>query len=282
MKIGVLVDSFRLPVLEGIKKAAALGVTGIQLYATSGETAPKNMTAAKVAQLKDAVAANGMEISAVCGDLGGHGFMEAEQNLWKIEESKRIMDLTLALGAKIVTTHIGIVPENDCAMREVMRKACGALSEYGDAVGAKFAIETGPEPAQVLKSFIDELPGSSVRVNFDPANLVMVLGEDPAEQARILKDYIIHTHAKDGVRLKKVPATAIYRLPGDMRDNLEGIDAFKEVPLGQGEVHFDSYLNALKEIGYTGYLTIEREVGDRPEDDIKEAVDFLKSKIFLA
>jgi sugar phosphate isomerase/epimerase len=52
--------------------------------------------------------------------------------------------------------------------------------------------------------------------------------------------------------------------------------AFLEVPLGEGGVDWDGYLNALNEIGYGGYLTIEREVGSNPEADIRLAVNFLK------
>ena len=33
---------------------------------------------------------------------------------------------------------------------------------------------------------------------------------------------------------------------------------------------------ALREIGYEGYLTIEREAGDTPEEDIRKAVEYLR------
>ena len=52
--------------------------------------------------------------------------------------------------------------------------------------------------------------------------------------------------------------------------------AFEEVPLGQGGVPYAKYLAALEEIGYKGFLTIEREVGGNPYADIELAVNFLK------
>ncbi|MNJ03041.1 hypothetical protein D3C73_1632140 [compost metagenome] len=52
---------------------------------------------------------------------------------------------------------------------------------------------------------------------------------------------------------------------------------FEEVPLGAGSVDFPAYFAALQEIDYTGYLTIEREVGDNPEEDIRQAVGFIRS-----
>ena len=62
-------------------------------------------------------------------------------------------------------------------------------------------------------------------------------------------------------------------------DALNACKGFKEVPLGEGQVDWDAYIAALKEIGYDGFLTIERECGDNPENDITLAASFLKSKI---
>jgi sugar phosphate isomerase/epimerase len=56
-------------------------------------------------------------------------------------------------------------------------------------------------------------------------------------------------------------------------------DYFLELPLGEGKVDFDAYLNALTEIGFKGFLTIERECGADPYADILKAADFLRSKI---
>ncbi len=123
------------------------------------------------------------------------------------------------------------------------------------------------------------LNSNGVRVNFDPANLVMVLGEDPAQAAEILGEYIVHTHAKDGILVKKTDPEIIYKFfaEGGIEDfRLE--DYFREVPLGKGQVNFDRYLNALVKTGFKGFLTVEREVGENPEQDILEAVQFLKLK----
>ena len=79
-----------------------------------------------------------------------------------------------------------------------MQEACFELSRYADDIGAHFAIETGPEKSATLKKFLDSLGSTGVGVNLDPANLVMVTGDDPAGAVHNLKDYIVHTHAKDG------------------------------------------------------------------------------------
>lgn len=275
-EIGVLVDSFKLDIKDGIRKTKEVGASGIQIYAVNGKMAPENLSPSQRRELADMVSSNGLVISALCGDLGG-GFVKPEENLKRIEKSKRIMDLAKDLGTDIITTHIGVVPENPAHPRwSVLQDACEALGEYGDSVGAVFAIETGPEPSALLKRFLDSLHSTGVRVNLDPANLVMVTGDNPAQAVYNLRNYIVHTHAKDGILLRHENPEVIY---GIIEDVIQKGEAFMEVPLGEGRVDFPSYLRALDSIGYHGFLTIEREVGENPERDIRTAITFLNHSI---
>lgn len=283
-KIGVIVDSFGVGVREGLKKAKEVGADGVQIYAVKGEMDPDNLTPAARRELKDYIESLGLEISALVGDLGGHGFQDKEANPQKIEKSKRILDLAKELGTNIVTTHIGVVPQDpNSEIYETMQKACEELSQYASSMGGYFAIETGPETAAHLKSFLDTLSSKGVSVNFDPANMVMVTGDDPVQGVYTLKDYIVHTHVKDGIRFKEVDPREVYGSlgyepmdHGKIAQMVSSGEIFKEVPLGEGKVDFDAYFQALIDIGYTGYLTIEREVGDQPEVDIRKAVEFIK------
>lgn len=277
-KIGVIVDSFRLGVKDGIKKAKEVGADGIQLYAVSGEMDPDNLSQQERKELLDYIKSNGLVVSAICGDLGGHGFGIKEDNKVKIEKSKRIMDLAKDLETNIVTTHIGVVPDDKNHPRyKIMKDACNELGTYADSVGAYFAIETGPEKAITLKNFLDDLSCKGVRVNYDPANLVMVTGDDPVKGVYTLKDYIVHTHAKDGIQIRESNPEYIYEcFAGGRPQDFHVDDYFKEVALGNGNVDFNAYIKALEDIGYNGFLTIEREVGENPEKDIEEAVGFLK------
>lgn len=177
----------------------------------------------------------------------------------------------------IVTTHIGVVPNDPNHDRyKIMQDACSLLCRYADDVQAHFAIETGPEIAVVLKGFLDTLNSKGVAVNFDPANFVMVTGDDPVQAVYTLKDYIVHTHAKDGKRLLTKDPEIIYGL---IEEEIQGAQSFIELPLGQGDVDFKNYIKALDDIGYHGFLTIECETGTNPQVDIKTAVDFLKNHI---
>lgn len=277
--IGVILESFREERSVAIQKAAAIGANGIQMYATDGANSPENLNPAARRALLDEVKSSGLVFSALCGDLG-KGFGNRELNPQLIEKSKRIVDLALDLETNIVTTHIGVVPADENHERyKIMQEACYELASYADSVNAHFAIETGPETSATLKKFLDSLHSTGVAVNLDPANLRMVTGDDPVQAVYNLQKYIVHTHAKDGNKLLDANPEYIYGVLHPVPAELDGKQFFEEVPLGTGSVDFPSYLKALEDIGFKGFLTIEREVGDTPEKDIRIAYDFLKKTI---
>lgn len=276
--IGVMLDSFKTDTIEAIKRSAQIGAKGVQMYATSGEHAPENMTVYDRQELLKRMKDNGLVFSAICGDLG-MGFGDDKKNPMLVEKSKRILDLAKDLECNIVTTHIGVVPTDKNHPRyQIMQEACGQLSEYADQIQAHFAIETGPETSLTLKGFLDSLGSRGVAVNMDPANLVMVTGDDPVQAVYNLKDYIVHTHAKDGIKLKDGDPEEIYGVK-IIEDVIEAEEFFREVPLGEGKVPFAQYLKALEDIGYKGFLTIEREVGADPSKDIALAAYFLRMQM---
>lgn len=275
--IGAMVDSFRQETRAAIKTAAEIGVQGLQMYATTGENSPENLVGQKRKDLLQYVKDNGLQFSAICGDLG-KAFIYPERNVMLIEKSKRIMDLAKELETDVVTTHIGVIPtDKNCERYKVMQAAAYELAQYADSVNAHFAIETGPELAVTLRSFLDDLGSTGVAVNMDPANFAMVTKDDPVQAVYTLQKYIVHTHAKDGVNLKPCNPEDIY---SEMDHGAwDSEPAFKELPLGQGAVDFPAYLKALEEIGFKGFLTIEREVGGNPAADIKLAADYLRQII---
>lgn len=280
-KIGVITDSFKLPFEQALDKAVEVGAQGIQLYVVSGEMAYDTFDEKKVDDVNAMLAKRGLVISALCGDLGGHGFETAEENAWKVPASKAIAELAVKLNTRVVTTHIGVVPaDKQCAEYDLMKEACREIGGYASALGVTFAIETGPEKAETLAAFIKDVGSKGIGVNLDPANLVMVTDDDPVKAVHTLKDFIVHTHAKDGIMKQKTDPKRIYKFfaEGGIED-LRMSDYFLEVPLGEGSVDFDAYLAALSEIGFTGFLTIERECGENPFADIQKAVDFLNVKI---
>lgn len=278
-KIGILIDCLLLPLNQALEKAREFGADGVQIYA-AGRFSLLNMPPAERRELKKRIDGLGLEVSALCGDLGGRGFEEASDNPEKIARSKKIIDLAGEFGTKIVTTHIGVIPRQKDARYRILLEAVKRIAAYCRPSGTFFAIETGPEPASMLKEFIEEAAEPQLKVNFDPANLLMVQGENPAATALLLREFIVHTHAKDGCRVKPCDPVEIYNAFAD--NNPNGIvfdDYFLDLPLGRGDVPYPEYLKKLSEIGYDGYLTIEREAGTDRVRDIGEGVRFLKGLI---
>ena len=283
MKIGVIIDSFRADFKTSVERAKAVGADGVQIGARfltgnrdemAGSFTGESLVV-PISEAKRILSDTGIAVSAVCGDFGCDMYYTRDRKL--IDTEKRLLEMAMELGTNIVTTHIGVVPETEnCVQYESMHEVCYELSEYANSMGGHFAVETGPERASLLKSFLDSLGSRGVAVNLDPANLVMCAGDDPVEAVYTLKDYIVHTHAKDGEQLKPFDTKALYspRYYGLPALRGRGI-LYNELPLGEGRVGFDKYLAALRDIGFSGYLTVERECGDTPDKDIAEAVKFL-------
>ena len=280
MKLGVISDCFKRSIEDSIALAGELGMDGIQIYAVSGEFCPDALLGNKnkIEYYKRLLSDNGLAVSALCGDLGGHGFEIEAENSVRIEKTNRIVDLACEMGTNVVTTHIGVIPSDESSPKyRVMLDALKKCGEYASSRGVTLAIETGPETAPVLAEFVRKA-GKGIGVNLDPANFVMVTGQDPTEAVYLLRDFIVHTHLKDGKMLKKSDPVEIYNVFAE--GGIEGLnvaDYFIETPVGEGDVDFGAYIAALKEIGFDGFLTIERETGADPALDISKAANYVRA-----
>ena len=180
MKIGVITDCFKKTHKDGIETASRLGLDGVQVYVTTGEFSSV-LSQKEKDEYKKLLKEKNLVVSALCGDMGGYGFERKEDNAERVQKTKEIVDLAVEFGTKVVTTHIGVIPEDKQNPRyAVMLKALTECGLYAKEKGVTLAIETGPEMAKTLFSFLKETKGG-VGVNLDPANFVMVTGQDPVE-----------------------------------------------------------------------------------------------------
>jgi len=275
-KIGTLADWFGVGLYEGIRMSEVVGAEGVQLYA-AGELDPLT---ADVGRVRRTLLDCHQVATALCGELGGHGLCLREDNPKKLEYLKRTLLLARELDCSIVTTHLGVVPEDpESDTYKVLLDACREIGRFADAIGACIAVETGPEPVSRLRDFCLQC-GDGIRINYDPANLAMVLREDPAAGVFAAGDLIVHTHAKDGVSLK--PTTGEYYYGVFAEKGIEGareLGIARQVPLGEGDVNWPEYLAALRDIGFRGFLTIEREAKEAAGKDIADAVVFLRRQM---
>lgn len=253
MKVGIISASLPMDTKAALKKAKEIGAHGVQLWIVDNDLDAKNLTRSGRDELKTYMASLGLERSALCGDIGG--FTDPATVDERVARTMAMFDLCVDLETPILTTHIGLVP-GDASSGEYagMVDAVRAIGVYAAERECCFATETGPEPGKKLAGFLRAVDSPGAQVNFDPANLCMN-GFDYLEDVRELGAFIVHTHAKDGIHGEP-----------------------KEVPLGEGDVDFREYLATLRETGYDGYLTIERECGDDPVADVTEAVKFLKNQ----
>ena len=257
MKVGIITASLPLDTKAALKKAKDLGAHGVQLWVVDNDLDPRNLSASGREDLMTYMASLGLERSALCGDIGG--FANPDRVDENIVRTKEMFDLCADLNTPVLTTHIGVVPERGSKAYEDLIGAVREVANYAAEWECCFATETGPEPGEGLAAFLHKVDSPGAKVNFDPANLCMN-GYDHLADARALRDFIVHTHAKDGVF------------------NSAKERSYEEMPLGEGDVGFPDYLAVLREIGYDGYLTIERECGDDPIGDITEAIRFLKTQ----
>lgn len=277
-KIGTLADWFGVGLIEGIKESQRCGAEGVQIYAWD-ELNPLTITRQELMKIKSVAAECNQEITAICAELGGHGLEIKDDNKKKLEYLKRTIDIAGDLGCNIITTHIGIIPEDKNNEKyKIMQETCSEIGSYAKQRGAWVAVETGPEPVKRLCSFINSCDDGNMAVNYDPANLVMVTNDDEVQGVYTAGSKIVHTHAKDGVCNYFAGCETVYGIFAE--GGIEALNTvstyFTETPLGEGNVRWIPYLTALKEVGYKGYLTIEREVGKDAGRDIRLAVNFLR------
>ncbi len=277
MKIGTFADWFGVGLIEGIKASQSCGAQGVQIYAWN-ELDPLKADRSFLGEIKRTAAAHSQEIAAICGELGGHGLENAQENPQKLEYLKATVECAAYLETDTVTTHIGRIPQDASSARyAAMLEACQEIGGYAQPRGVHIAVETGPEPVKRLAEFCRRCNGLSI--NYDPANLVMVTGDDEVAGVQTAGSLIVHTHAKDGVMKKYLGPEETYEVFAS--GGIEAINElltnyFYETPLGEGSVRFPDYLSALHGIGYDGFLTIEREAHENAAADIQKAVDFLK------
>ncbi|HOX38941.1 MAG TPA: sugar phosphate isomerase/epimerase family protein [Candidatus Brocadiia bacterium] len=178
----------------------------------------------------------------------------------RLTEAKQIGDFAAALGAPGVGVHMGFIPEdaNDPEYKEVVKTA-QELADYVGKKGLRMHLETGQESAKVLLRFFKDVGRENLAINFDPANLILYGTGQPLEDLKLVGRYVKSCHCKDAAK------SAVKGEWG------------RETPLGEGEVIIPEFIKILKSLGYSGPLTIEREIsGDQQLADIKKAVELLK------
>lgn len=216
----------------------------------------------------------GIELTCVFGGFEGESYADiptVEKTIGlvppatrsaRLQEMKEISDFTRLLGCNTVGLHLGVVPHDTQSREyadiiEVTRQLCDHAM-YNEQ---NIHLETGQESADALVRFISDMKRTNLFINFDPANMILYGMGEPIPALKQVGDYVRSVHCKDATW-----------------SNQPGVTWGAEVPLGKGQVDMRAYLSTLKEIGYYGPLTIEREIPqdrDRQKTEIQHAAELL-------
>jgi sugar phosphate isomerase/epimerase len=191
------------------------------------------------------------------------GFIPESTREAREVRARQVIDTGAAMGVPIFACHIGFVPEDEAdptfiAVRDMVRRLCDHAARHG----MMFALETGQETAPVMMHFIRAVERPNLKINFDPANMILYGTGDPIQAVAVLASHVRSVHAKDGNWPPKDVAGALGT----------------EKPLGEGAVGMEQFMAKLKQLGYKGTVNVEREVEDQEQRkiDIKNGVELLK------
>jgi sugar phosphate isomerase/epimerase len=269
LEIGVMFWAGRDPV-ETLRELKSLGVRSGQI----GIPGDLNLAGA-AAQWKAALESERFQLVTVFCAFTGESYADiptVQESVGFIPRGSRdereartleVSDFAAALGVGSIALHVGFVPEDTAdpdylAVREMVRRVCDHAAKHGQS----FALETGQEPAEVLLRFFEDVNRPNLKINFDPANMILYGSGDPVEALGVLGKHVITVHAKDG------------DWPPNDRPGALG----EEKALGKGTVGIERFIAKLKEIGYKGTLNVEREIPDAAQRllDIRDAVQLLE------
>jgi sugar phosphate isomerase/epimerase len=173
------------------------------------------------------------------------GFVPASTRAAREVRTREVIDFAAALGVKSFGCHVGCIPHDPAhpdykPVLDLVRR----IADYAASYGMTFCLETGQEPASQLLHFFDVAARPNLRINFDPANMILYGSGEPVEAFRLLSRHVVSVHGKDG----------------DWPDPQQPGSLGTERPLGQGSVNIPRFVAALKEAGYTGSICVESGV----------------------
>ena len=270
IKLGVMASLEEGPE-EALKKVRDLDLPTCQVTCWTREL----LTPAMADQLVEASETHDVEVSTIWTGLPGPavwnfvegpvtiGLVPPEYREARVATLKEGADFAARVGAPGITTHAGFIPENltdplYAGVVDAIREVAG----YCEERDLDFWFETGQETPVVLLRVIETLDMDNVGINLDPANLLMYGKANPVDALDVFGPYVRGVHAKDG----EYPTN--------------GRELGVEKPLGEGRVDFPALVSKLQGLGYTGALTIEREIsGPRQIKDIQHAVEMLSALI---
>lgn len=274
-KIAFSANAFlRYPFPEAARCIRAAGYQGIEILADVPHAWPVFLLEEQKQAIRQALADHGLSISNMNAFMM-NAVADSRQPYWhpswiepdphyrqvRIDHTLRALALAKELGAPSISTEPGGPLEPGQSWHEALNlflKALAPVAARAEQLNVQLLVE--PEPGLLLENsaqfeeFMDRVASPAVALNCDVGHFFCV-GEDPATVIRRLARYIRHVHLED--------------IPGDRKH--------QHLIPGEGAIDFASIFDALKEIDYRGWITVELyPYLDNPEQAAQTAYERLR------
>jgi protein FrlC len=254
--------------IETIRILAELGYQGIEIMADIPHAYPPHLNKMDFEEIGNALSENGLEINTfmlhALGDTWHPSWIERESAMrsQRIEHTLQCIDLAAELGITTLSTEPGgpLMGMEEKQALHLFKEGLLAVYEKAGEKGIRILIE--PEPDLLIENssqataFLEDLDPQVFGLNFDIGHFFCV-GEDPAVCIRKMKDTIHHFHIEDIAPTRKHH----HLLPG------------------MGAIDFTSVLDAIDDIGYDGFVTVELyPYEDQPKEAARLALSHLQAE----
>lgn len=254
VKVAFSSNAFRnFSLEETIRILAGIGYDGLEIMGDAPHLWPPDMTEAKAESIRAALRGHRMQISNVnafmmCGyrdpRTGRQGTFhwpswtdpDPEIRRARVEHTRGCVEWAAKLGAKTISTEPGGPRCEDGYA--LFARELEPVARRAHELGVTLLIE--PEPGLLIEKshefdeFVSRHPMKGIGLNFDMGHFYCV-GEDPAALVRHFGARAIHFHLED------IAATRVHF----------------HLPPGEGAMDYRAIFDALREIRYDGWVTIE-------------------------
>ena len=190
---------------------------------------------------------------------GGYAFDEAYER--RLDVTRAVAEITRQMGADAVAVHVGTIPrDRSDSLFDKLVTRCAEVADTLAGIGVQLHIETGREPAAVLRGFLDEVGRGNVAINFDPGNFVVYGTDDPREAFVELADCVRVLHLKDA-----------------SRSATPGVDYGRPAPLGAGDAKIARIISKMRLFGDAVPVLIECSSGDAGEQTVRSSVHYVRT-----
>lgn len=242
-------------IYEVIKLFKTIGYDGVEVrIAANGQIDSETIDDSEVLNIHRAAVAEGMEFSCLTSYY--QNFMPASRD-GVIANLKRVAQIACLLDCPLIRVYGGVEPNGQSGIwfNDVWSHTVSGIQEvarYTASLGVGLCIETHigslTMSARDAIKLIEDVNMNNVGMLFDYAWVELAGAEKDAEAVRRAAKYISHVHIKDWVLESRTPLKK------------------RSCLMGEGTVNWKAVLPALREIGYTGYISDEYEKFWYPEE----------------